>query len=80
MQTESARDLKGSTHLFEHGAAKKLQRYIANHTPKDSKSTFAPKIMPTGQDNRASVGAFPFHSPANVSRLTVVPGSTRRRI
>lgn len=45
---ESARDLKGSTHLFEHGAAKKLQRYIANHTPKDSKSTFAPKILDIG--------------------------------
>lgn len=42
---ETAKDCKGSTHLLEHGAAKKLQRYIANHTPKDGKSTFAPKIL-----------------------------------
>ena len=42
---ETAKDCKGSAHLLEHGAAKKLQRYIANHTPKDGKSTFAPKIL-----------------------------------
>ena len=48
--------------------------------PKKWKHSVHHRNMPTAQDNRASVGAFPFHSPANVSRCIVVPGITRRRV